>query len=231
MRMQFLCVLLSGGLGVMVTFTPALAADDSWGKVFAFQVKMANKGSVSAQFMLGEMYQQGRGVKRDYKKALQWYEKARGNGHKQAAARIAQVRELLAKPPGQSPKAVAKVRKKPLQKKILPNTPRQHKQVAKKPVIKKADRKKLITPVVAKPKQVSKPAVQPTAIPTGPDKKRNKVRKPVKTTLMDAIGGFDDEEDTEVVTLEDSEPVAVRPDRAQQRVTEKSFIDVEDAFE
>ncbi len=82
-------------------------ADDAWSDVFHFQTKMAESGNVSAQFILGEMYEQGRGVKQDYNKALEWYDKAQKNGHADAADRIAKVKDLIANPPAKE------VKKKP----------------------------------------------------------------------------------------------------------------------
>jgi len=38
--------------------------------------KSAEQGYVKAQYHLGAMYEIGRGVARDYKKALEWYEKS-----------------------------------------------------------------------------------------------------------------------------------------------------------
>lgn len=72
------------------------AADDSWSNVFKFQSKMAQSGSVNAQLILGEMYEDGRGVKKSYPKAFQWYQKALSNGHNKAANRITRLKQKIA---------------------------------------------------------------------------------------------------------------------------------------
>ena len=41
---------------------------------------MADEGDPTAQYMLGEMYRLGQGVKKDEPKALKWYKKAAENG-------------------------------------------------------------------------------------------------------------------------------------------------------
>ena len=89
-----------------------VAAADSWSQVVQFQTKMAKGGSVRAQFVLGEMYEQGRGVDKNLNQALQWYQKARQGGHKDAASRIAKVNYKIAHPEPEPVvvKAVAKLK-------------------------------------------------------------------------------------------------------------------------
>ena len=41
---------------------------------------LALKGDTGAQFNLGDMYDNGEGVRQDYKKAFEWYEKAATQG-------------------------------------------------------------------------------------------------------------------------------------------------------
>ena len=227
-------LLLPALLFVVCAILPAaVIADDSWSKVAEFQTKMAKKGSVSAQFILGEMYQEGRGVKQNYQTSLEWFKKAQSNGHKQAAQRIAQVEKLIANPPPKPKKAIAaKPKPKPKAKpkarpkpKLVPKP--KSTSVAKKPVTKKP------LPTVAKP---VKPAPKPVSKPA-PKQAAKKPRKPAKTTLMDAVGGFDDEEDAVVVSLDEPDteggnktasPQAKKPTKQK---TKKSFLDVEDAFE
>jgi TPR repeat protein len=38
--------------------------------------KAANQGNAEAQYKLGDMYNEGKGVKKDYQKAVYWYKKA-----------------------------------------------------------------------------------------------------------------------------------------------------------
>ena len=44
----------------------------------------AKQGLPDAQFNLGNMYENGQGVKQDYSKAREWYEKAAKQGHARA---------------------------------------------------------------------------------------------------------------------------------------------------
>lgn len=71
----------------------ARGADGSWEQVFNFQLKLAEQGNVTAQYILGEMYELGRGVDKDPDSAIDWYRKAEQNGHTKAAARIARIQE------------------------------------------------------------------------------------------------------------------------------------------
>jgi len=73
----------------------AEVVDESWRQVYEFQSKMAAQGSSSAQFKLGEMYQHGRGVEKNYDTAIDWYNKAKSNGHAEAAKRIAMIQQAI----------------------------------------------------------------------------------------------------------------------------------------
>ena len=46
--------------------------------------RLANQGDVESQFYIGRMYSQGEGVRQDYTKAREWYEKAANQGIAQA---------------------------------------------------------------------------------------------------------------------------------------------------
>ena len=41
----------------------------------------ANQGNVDAQYNLGVMYEKGEGVRQDYRKAIEWYEKSANQGY------------------------------------------------------------------------------------------------------------------------------------------------------
>ena len=77
---------------MLMTYTHASAQQEHWESVFDFQLKVAKMGSLSGQFRVAEMYEEGRGVDRDLQKALEWYEKASLQGHKEAARRIEAIR-------------------------------------------------------------------------------------------------------------------------------------------
>ncbi|MCG6975692.1 MAG: SEL1-like repeat protein [Acidiferrobacterales bacterium] len=78
----FLCALLTA---------PIYAAelDESYVKLFQMQVQIANGGNASAQYSLGEMYEQGLGTEVDMQKAYQLYEKAAANGDVRAKHKLA----------------------------------------------------------------------------------------------------------------------------------------------
>lgn len=56
--------------------------------LFDFQMKLATKGNAEAQFKVGEMYDNGRGVTKDRAKALEWTTKAAGQGHESAGFKL-----------------------------------------------------------------------------------------------------------------------------------------------
>ena len=78
----FICALLTA---------PIYAAelDESYVKLFQMQVQIANGGNASAQYSLGEMYEQGLGTEVDMQKAYQLYEKAAANGDVRAKHKLA----------------------------------------------------------------------------------------------------------------------------------------------
>ena len=51
-------------------------------------LKLAEEGDENAQFLLGRMYEQGTGVKRDEVEAVKWYRKAAARGHRLAEKEI-----------------------------------------------------------------------------------------------------------------------------------------------
>ena len=65
----------------------SLYADISSG-VFRFQVKLAEQGNPEAQYKVGEMYETGKGVQKDPKIALTWFEKAAAQDHKKAVYKL-----------------------------------------------------------------------------------------------------------------------------------------------
>ena len=52
--------------------------------LFDFQMKLATKGNIEAQFKVGEMYETGFGVSKDMVKAEKWITKAASKGHETA---------------------------------------------------------------------------------------------------------------------------------------------------
>ena len=56
--------------------------------LFDFQMKLAKKGNVEAQFKVGEMYETGFGVKADQTEAMTWITKAADQGHETARFKL-----------------------------------------------------------------------------------------------------------------------------------------------
>jgi len=61
---------------------------DVWKVIFDFQMKLAKQGNPSAQEKVGEMYEEGRGVKQDYDQARAWYSQAAKQDHKGAKDKL-----------------------------------------------------------------------------------------------------------------------------------------------
>jgi len=53
----------------------------------------AREGHAKAQYLLGTLYERGRGVPRDSKKAIHWYRQAVNNGNMDAACPLARLYE------------------------------------------------------------------------------------------------------------------------------------------
>lgn len=71
--------------------TPLFAAElgDSYVKLFQVQARMAQSGNASAQYSLGEMYEQGLGTRVNLDQAYNWYEKAASKGDRRARYKLA----------------------------------------------------------------------------------------------------------------------------------------------
>jgi len=84
------CLILSVAMTFSITAQAGLSfafADVSAG-VFRFQTKLAEQGNAEAQYKVGEMYEMGKGAKKDLKKAHEWFEKSAKQGHKKASYKI-----------------------------------------------------------------------------------------------------------------------------------------------
>ena len=56
-------------------------SSENYTEAFKYCKKSAEEGILEAQFNLGYMYDNGRGVKQDYFKAFEWYQKAAELGY------------------------------------------------------------------------------------------------------------------------------------------------------
>lgn len=98
------CILLPA---LIVACAPAMAVEPSVGDGVSVEAartapeeisvaqlkKAAGQGDAEAQTALGLMYEQGRNVARDYKKALMWYRKAAKQGNAQALYNLGRIHE------------------------------------------------------------------------------------------------------------------------------------------
>lgn len=58
--------------------------------------KAAEQGNVSAQYILGIMYKESRGVAKDYAEAEKWYGKSAAQGDEYATTRLENLRQKTA---------------------------------------------------------------------------------------------------------------------------------------
>ena len=132
----------------------ALAEEDSWSNVFKFQKKMAAMGNVKAQYILGEMYEEGRGVKKNQEKAISWYSTAKKNGHKKAGISIERIQDKIRQAKLEAKKVLKKIVKKnkkekakkskPVKSVVLKNQNKKTSKIvkkAKKTILKKQPKK------------------------------------------------------------------------------------------
>lgn len=79
---------LTLGIALLFACTTTLAASDVWQTLFKEKLKEANQGNSNAQFDVGSMYQNGRGVAPDRSKAIEWYQKAAAQQNDKAVSRL-----------------------------------------------------------------------------------------------------------------------------------------------
>jgi len=75
-------------LGLSLLLFASSAVCDVWSSLYREKLQEANSGSGEAQFDVGTMYQNGRGVKADRDKAIEWYGKAAEQGNTSAVSRL-----------------------------------------------------------------------------------------------------------------------------------------------
>jgi len=77
-------------LGLLLLFTSCacLAGNDVWETLFREKLKEANAGNSNAQYDIGAMYQNGRGVAANRDKAIEWYRKAAAQNDPKAISRL-----------------------------------------------------------------------------------------------------------------------------------------------
>ncbi len=81
-------------LAALLITSVASRADDHFHTamvhLFQSQLALANSNSASAQYFVGEMYENGFGIQKNLDKAFTWYARAAQNGDAEAAKKIRQ---------------------------------------------------------------------------------------------------------------------------------------------
>lgn len=76
------------GFILLISTTVSLAEADIWQALFQEKLQEATRGNSNAQYDIGTMYQNGRGVKADRSKAINWYRKAASQDNQKAISRL-----------------------------------------------------------------------------------------------------------------------------------------------
>ena len=76
------------GLLLLFTSCVCLAGNDVWETLFREKLREANAGNSNAQYDVGAMYQNGRGVAANRNKAIEWYRKAAAQNDRKAVSRL-----------------------------------------------------------------------------------------------------------------------------------------------
>jgi hypothetical protein len=76
------------GLLLLFTSCVCLAGNDVWETLFREKLREANAGNSNAQYDVGAMYQNGRGVAANRNKAIEWYRKAAAQNDRKAISRL-----------------------------------------------------------------------------------------------------------------------------------------------
>jgi hypothetical protein len=64
-------------------------------QLFELQRQLAREGNPESMYILANMYERGRGVDKDYKKALDWYKEAAHNGIRRAVDKVADMQQKI----------------------------------------------------------------------------------------------------------------------------------------
>jgi|GEM_PF-4289085 len=108
----FYLVLAMGVFSSNVAY--AFNTSDISAGVFRFQIKLAEQGNPEAQYKVGEMYEQGKGVPKDMDKAKEWFKKAAKQGHRKANYKLLYLEVQMNGLNDVTKTQVDSIRKKPL---------------------------------------------------------------------------------------------------------------------
>ena len=78
---------------VMFSFSSMLLADEAGYNQFKLDLLLAKRGDAGAQFYVADAYEEGRGVKKDINKAIEWYRMAAQNNHNGAQYKLGEFYE------------------------------------------------------------------------------------------------------------------------------------------
>ncbi|UCC55517.1 MAG: sel1 repeat family protein [Gammaproteobacteria bacterium] len=73
---------------LLMAVAGATPANDIWQSLFKEKLREATRGDSAAQYDVGSMYQNGRGVTADRDKAIEWYTKAAAQDNQKAVSRL-----------------------------------------------------------------------------------------------------------------------------------------------
>ena len=76
------------GIILMASTSIAMSGNDVWQTLFKEKLQEAKQGNSNAQFDVGSMYNNGRGVSPDRDKAIEWYNKAAAQDNQKAVSRL-----------------------------------------------------------------------------------------------------------------------------------------------
>ena len=79
---------ISLGIILLITTSTAMSGNDVWQTLFKEKLQEAKQGNSNAQFDIGSMYKNGRGVSPDRSKAIEWYSKAAAQDNPKAVSRL-----------------------------------------------------------------------------------------------------------------------------------------------
>ena len=80
--------IISLGIILLLTTSTAMGGNDVWQTLFKEKLQEAKQGNSNAQFDIGSMYKNGRGVSSDRSKAIEWYSKAAAQDNQKAVSRL-----------------------------------------------------------------------------------------------------------------------------------------------
>jgi TPR repeat protein len=76
------------GISLLLASTTCMAQGDIWNNLFQEKLREANQGNSEAQYDVGTMYQNGRGVRASRAAAVEWFSRAAAQENPQAITRL-----------------------------------------------------------------------------------------------------------------------------------------------